>query len=490
MIEERATTADTSGFGTATPRESKHNPNKIKIACPRCGNPFSPLVTGTNVCPTCISSKQDISDGITKQAIINFCRNCRRYLNPPWIYCERESKELLSICLKKIKGLNRVKLEDARFKWTEPHSKRINVELTVTKEVAHNTAMKQSFDVEFIENYMQCDDCKKIFTPHTWKSQVQVRQRAEHKKTFLYLEQIMLRAKVHDKATQIKEIPEGLDFYFTNRNHSTALVNFLQSNVPHQFKESKELVSHDVQTSIYNYKYTYLLEMPKICKDDLVVLPRSLCKELGGVNPLGVCIKVTNCIHLYDPVTLKTYQMNAGQYFNYENDIDLYQFRGRETEYMVVGVEADKEHASKIHTTFNNFEFKFAHIDVQVPSTGQVYFSDCHFGNILKHGDMVLGYDINSMSVKEDLEIMGQRNIPDVVLIRKQYPEKFKKRKIWKLQRMNIEKDELQTKGNKTRKTDKDKDKDMDEFLEELEQNKALRSKINLIRVSFRLNLG
>eukprot|EP01019_Chilodonella_uncinata_P004138 GABU01005028.1.p2 GENE.GABU01005028.1~~GABU01005028.1.p2 ORF type:complete len:108 (+),score=58.47 GABU01005028.1:446-769(+) len=47
---------------------------------------------------------------------------------------------------------------------------------------------------------------------------------------------------------------------------------------------------------------------------------------------------------------------------------------------------------------------------------------------------------------------------------------------------MNIEKDELQTKGNKARKTDKDKDKDMEEFMEELEQNKALRSKVNLIR--------
>jgi len=385
--------------------------------------------------------------------------------------------------------LGRVKLEDARFKWTEPHSKRILVELTVIKEVAQNTALKQSFDVEFIENYMQCDDCKKIFTPHTWKSMVQVRQHAPHKKTFLYLEQLMLRAKVHDKCVQIKEVPDGLDFYFSNRNHSTQLINFLRDNVPHRYKESKELVSHDVQTSVYNYKYTYLLEMPKICKDDLIVMPKSLCKELGGVNPLGVCIKVTNCIHLYDPVTLKCYQMNADQYFKNENDCELIQFRGRETEFMVVGVEADRDMASKMHTTFNNFEFKFAHIDVQMPNSNELRFTDCHFGNILKHGDLVLGYDIRSMQVYEELQMMGQKYIPDVVLIRKQYERKGKK-KIWKLQRMDIEKDELVSKKQKKTEKDKDRDLDMEEFENELEQNKGLRNKINLIRVSRLLTLG
>lgn len=58
-----------------------------------------------------------------------------RYNKPPWITCERESKEMLSMCLKKIKGLNRVKLIDAAFVWTESHSRRIKVKLTIQKEV-------------------------------------------------------------------------------------------------------------------------------------------------------------------------------------------------------------------------------------------------------------------------------------------------------------------------------------------------------------------
>ena len=59
------------------------------------------------------------------------------YLQPPsaWVSCPLESRELLSLCLKKIKGLNKVHLVDAGFVWTEPHSKRIKVKLTIQKEV-------------------------------------------------------------------------------------------------------------------------------------------------------------------------------------------------------------------------------------------------------------------------------------------------------------------------------------------------------------------
>lgn len=56
---------------------------------------------------------------------------CRRYNKPPWVYCERESKEMLSLCLKKIKGLEKVKLIDSAFLYTEPHSRRIRIRLTI-----------------------------------------------------------------------------------------------------------------------------------------------------------------------------------------------------------------------------------------------------------------------------------------------------------------------------------------------------------------------
>lgn len=68
---------------------------------------------------------------------MHWCKGCERYLQPPniWVPCALESKELLALCLKKLRGLSKVRLVDAGFIWTEPHSKRLKVKLTIQKEV-------------------------------------------------------------------------------------------------------------------------------------------------------------------------------------------------------------------------------------------------------------------------------------------------------------------------------------------------------------------
>ena len=90
------------------------------------------------LCVPCLRNSVDITESIPKQATINYCRNCERYLSPPasWLLAELESRELLAICLRKLKGLKEVRLVDAGFIWTEPHSKRLRVKLTVQKEVS------------------------------------------------------------------------------------------------------------------------------------------------------------------------------------------------------------------------------------------------------------------------------------------------------------------------------------------------------------------
>ena len=108
-----------------------------------CGIQFLPNIG--NICQTCAMSKADITLGITKEGIINFCRFCHRYMRPPWIACSRDSKDLLAILLKKIRGLSRVKILKAGFIWTEPHSKRIKVKLTIEKELSNKTKMEQTF---------------------------------------------------------------------------------------------------------------------------------------------------------------------------------------------------------------------------------------------------------------------------------------------------------------------------------------------------------
>ena len=69
---------------------------------------------------------------------------------PPkaWVRAELESKELLTFCVKKVKGLSKVKLVDAGFIWTEPHSRRLKMKVTIQKEVLNGAILQQTFVVE------------------------------------------------------------------------------------------------------------------------------------------------------------------------------------------------------------------------------------------------------------------------------------------------------------------------------------------------------
>lgn len=91
----------------------------------------------------------------------------------------------------------------------------------------NNISIQQSFIVEFTVLYHMCPDCHKSFTPHTWGATVQVRQKVEHKRTFFMLEQLILKHNLHTKILKIKEVPDGLDFYFKSEAHTRKLVNFL-----------------------------------------------------------------------------------------------------------------------------------------------------------------------------------------------------------------------------------------------------------------------
>ena len=119
---------------------------------------------------------------------IDLSRYCHpfSFLRPPLTEAPPESKELLAFCLKKIKGesflffssigLKQVKLVDAEFVWTEPHSKRIKVNLTIQKE-AFGVILQQSFIVCFIVEAKTCEDCIMESIEHSCKAVVQLRQK-------------------------------------------------------------------------------------------------------------------------------------------------------------------------------------------------------------------------------------------------------------------------------------------------------------------------
>eukprot|EP00201_Polytomella_parva_P001315 CAMPEP_0175082732 /NCGR_PEP_ID=MMETSP0052_2-20121109/26929_1 /TAXON_ID=51329 ORGANISM="Polytomella parva, Strain SAG 63-3" /NCGR_SAMPLE_ID=MMETSP0052_2 /ASSEMBLY_ACC=CAM_ASM_000194 /LENGTH=515 /DNA_ID=CAMNT_0016353981 /DNA_START=153 /DNA_END=1703 /DNA_ORIENTATION=+ len=450
----------------------------------------------SNMCVNCIRTQVDITEGIQKQVIMLWCKECGRYLQPPkhWVAAQLESKELLTLCIKKVKGLNKVKLVDASFIWTEPHSKRIKIKLTIQAEVFNGTILQQSFVVEYVVENNMCPDCNRAnANPNSWIACAQVRQHVFHKRTFLYLEQLILKYGADSNCIKVNDIHEGVDFFFKTRAHALKFIDFLQSVVPLSYRHDKQLVSHDTHNNTYNYKYTFSVEIAPICKDDLVCLPAKVSASLGNLGPIVLVTRVTSQITITDPHDLRSVSLDTQVYYRHPF-ASLASGRNL-TSYIVLDVEPINRDGSNVAWGGNSQtggqagRFQLAEVQVQRESdlgNDTVFFARTHLGNVLKPGDVALGYDLaTAQLVGLDYEAFVAKGgtTPDVILVRKSYEEKRRKRRergdaarTWKLKQLEMDVDE-----SKTRQIEKE-EADRERFMQELEEDPEMRQRINIYR--------
>lgn len=451
---------------------------KAEILCCQCGINIEP--NPANMCVACVRTQVDITEGIPKQATLHFCKGCERYLQPPseWISCALESRELLSLCLKKLKGLNRVKLVDAGFVWTEPHSKRIKVKLTVHAEVLGGAILQQVFVVEYTVSHQMCDDCHRSEAQDYWRAVVQVRQKAEDKKTFYYLEQLILKHKAHEHTLGIKPIHEGLDFFYATEAYARKMVDFLVSVLPCRSQHSKKLLSHDIHSNVYNYKFTYSVEIVPVSKDSVVCLPHKLTHHLGGISPLCLVQRLTNCIHLIDPATTQIAEVNSTTFWRYP--FDCICNPKQLTEYIIMDIDLILNKDRKTFPGQGAISNKHVLADVWVVKASELGLTEdtihtrTHLGHILKPGDSVLGYALGDSNVNDpNFEKLVASKIPDVILVKKHYGDKGAKRRFrnWKLKHLAEENTNLNMVTN-----------DYLEFLDDLEEDPAYRQNVNIFR--------
>lgn len=121
---------------TNDPSTSSSHGTAATILCCICATPIHP--NPSNTCPSCLASTADVTRGISTEATLHQCRGCSRWHHDAgkWIGCELESRELMGLCLGNVSGLKkrkgegvegRVRLVDAAWVWTEPHSMRLKV---------------------------------------------------------------------------------------------------------------------------------------------------------------------------------------------------------------------------------------------------------------------------------------------------------------------------------------------------------------------------
>ncbi|KAG5499540.1 hypothetical protein JIQ42_05013 [Leishmania sp. Namibia] len=455
----------------------------------------------SNMCPNCLRAHVDITDDLQKEYILIHCPECGRYLQPPkyWARAELESRELLTICLKRIKGLNsssgsnsnanKAKLIDAKFLWTEPHSKRVKLRLTVQKEVFNNIVIQQSCVVEYVVTWQQCTMCQKVATGQPqWDACVQLRQKVSHKKTFLYLEQLILKKRLHENFIRIEGQPDGLDFFFAHKSHAMNFLEFLNKTAPVTRRDAVQLVSHDSKNNTAVQHFTFALDIAPLCREDLILIPYKdyYLKSLGGMGPLVLVHKVFSSIVFMDPRTLRAGEITGALYWkkpftSLQTSREMVDFYVLECQLMPV----------------TNGTYQLGLVTVCLSGEvgeGREWVVQSHLGAVLHPGDLVKGYLLEGRIFNnEDLDENRYKpeQLQDVILVRKVFPSQRarRNRRLWKLKRLDIVTSQGEAvnisgparRGGANASTDVNDDEG--EFEDEIERDAELRKEIAIYRM-------
>ena len=502
-----------------------------KIVCCLCSAVIDANPRGT--CEACLKKSLNIKTCIPTEFELVYCKECHRFLRPPYVKIERESADMMKLCLSRIKSYDKkIKIIDSNFIYTEPHSKVIKIKITIQKEIEKNI-LSQDLIIEFKEKWNLCRDCQKLQTPHTWASCVQIRQRVPHKKTMLYLEQIILKNKMEKSSLYFEEANDGFDFFFSTRRAGEIFSNWIATVVPSKITYTKKYVSLSTST------FTYLVDVANVAKYDLFLLDKESYKKLGGIGPLLICTRLSSRTIFEDPRTFNHLYLDGNTFFKYK--FNKFCNSNQLTEFLVLDVyeeivynfgsmnnnknsgkndkkkkkgkkkknrknkdesdseeekeennnineiseediislstnyekgvkdkekkiEEEKEHILKCRKTFiklirNNNE----------KDKGEIIEIKSHLAEVIKPGDIYLGYDLRTINLDSENSAYLEANInklPDVILARKKINVDVKDKKLKRLFE------------GKNKKENKEEEKNMRAFLEEIHDEKDLNENI------------
>jgi nonsense-mediated mRNA decay protein 3 len=293
-----------------------------------------------------------------------------------------------------------------------------------------------------------------------------------HKRTFLFLEQVILKHKAQNKALNIKEHPEGVDFYFSNRSQANSFCSFIHEFVPCQMKTSRQLISVDEKSNEAEYKETFRLEIAPVCQDDLVILNEDNYKKLGSIGPVLLCYKQIKSLKFIDPITFETLDLDNNTYWRYElkSEID----RKCLSEFLILNVEEEIDYKklaendksqrvikkivnnrkqkkqkmelddtkSSIKTNMTNsskymelLEKKLEDKKIKIVNVKCIRNSEkeenkeiievrTFLGKKMHPGDVYYGYDLTRINISdENEEFLSKKKgkIPDIILVKKKY---------------------------------------------------------------------
>jgi nonsense-mediated mRNA decay protein 3 len=223
---------------------------------------------------------------------------------------------------------------------------------------------------------------------------------------------------------------------------------------------------------------------------------------MANISPLTVCSRVGNSIHLLDPSTLQSCEVTSPIYWRTPFEslatvTDLVEFTVLDVEpsgeTRGKWVEADAQVALSGAFKSSSLGEDDGMMDYESSSlANQIFHTRTHLGGILQPGDTAMGYFISNTNFNsDDFAALPSHRIPDVILVKKSYPNRRKKNKSrnWKLRSIAKEAgEEGETGGGRGvvgrmgGRDQKKVEEDYELFSRELEEDEELRGAVNLYR--------
>ena len=316
----------------------------------------------------------------------------------------------MKLCLSRITNLKDFKILDSKFLFTEPHSRRIRLSLTLEFETAEKLVLRQTVIVTFVVVLQQCPECQEAATPRAhWNSNVQLRQGGVSKRSLFWLEQQILSSKAHIGCSGIVRVNDGLDFHYPDKAAASRLVNYIRSKLPVLTKESGKLLSENFQSATADVRFSFLVRIPPFSRQDLIILPPEIVKSNGNHSFIALVHKMGKVVKLVDPLTGRFIDVDTTTYWKRPFEAILTHRDLRR--FVVLNIDP-------IDTNDRDCRFKMADVEI----TDEETYDDhivvrTHLGDKLHEGNVVLCYDRRVSCLPDAADnVFKKRDLPDVII--------------------------------------------------------------------------